>query len=187
MRRAVMLLIMVLCLGLSAHSQTAEELINKNIEAKGGIEKIKAIKSMRMTGKLKGGGFTGATGQDNLRPNLVRETLSLQGMTSVQAYDGARAGRFNPLAGQRIPSSWEKTNCEICFSTLTSTVPWWTTKRKGNTVEYLGHDVVDGDDALRLKVTQKDGDIIYTISIPIPTWRFAKKFRSPSAVRFVRL
>ena len=34
-------------------------------------------------------------------------------------------------------------------------------KEKGNTVEYLGHDVVDGDDALRLKVTLKNGDIIY--------------------------
>ncbi len=28
-------------------------------------------------------------------------------------------------------------------------------------MEYLGHDVVDGDDALRLKVTLKNGDIIY--------------------------
>jgi hypothetical protein len=34
-------------------------------------------------------------------------------------------------------------------------------KEKGNTIEYLGHDVVDGDDALRLKVTLKNGDIIY--------------------------
>jgi hypothetical protein len=34
-------------------------------------------------------------------------------------------------------------------------------KDKGNTVEYLGHDMVDGDDALRLKVTLRNGDIIY--------------------------
>ena len=34
-------------------------------------------------------------------------------------------------------------------------------KAKGNTVEFLGHDMVDGDDALRLKVTLKNGDIIY--------------------------
>ena len=32
-------------------------------------------------------------------------------------------------------------------------------KAKGNTVEYLGHDMVDGDDALRLKVTLKNGDV----------------------------
>ena len=34
-------------------------------------------------------------------------------------------------------------------------------KAKGNTVEYLGHSVVDGDDALRLKVTLKNGDVLY--------------------------
>src|SRR5207248_1916920 len=32
---------------------------------------------------------------------------------------------------------------------------------KGNRIEYLGHDTVDGDDALRLKVTLKNGDIVY--------------------------
>ena len=34
-------------------------------------------------------------------------------------------------------------------------------KAKGNTVEYMGHDTVDGDDALRLKVTLNNGDILY--------------------------
>ena len=34
-------------------------------------------------------------------------------------------------------------------------------KEKGNIVEYLGHDLVDGDDALRLKVTLKNGDVVY--------------------------
>src|SRR5437879_9928961 len=34
-------------------------------------------------------------------------------------------------------------------------------KEKGNRVEFLGHDTVDGDDALRLKVILKNGDIIY--------------------------
>jgi hypothetical protein len=33
-------------------------------------------------------------------------------------------------------------------------------QQKGNKIEYVGHDTVDGDDALRLKVTLKNGDII---------------------------
>ncbi|MBV9103047.1 MAG: hypothetical protein JO060_05610 [Candidatus Eremiobacteraeota bacterium] len=33
-------------------------------------------------------------------------------------------------------------------------------RQKGNTVEYLGHEAVDGDDALHLKITMKDGDVI---------------------------
>jgi hypothetical protein len=34
-------------------------------------------------------------------------------------------------------------------------------KEKGHTVEYLGHDTVDGDDVYRLKCTLKNGDIVY--------------------------
>jgi hypothetical protein len=161
MRQAVMLLIAVSCFGLIAHSQTAEELVNKNIEAKGGIEKIKAIKSMRMTGKLKGGGFTGVTGQDNVRPNLVRETFSLQGMTSVQAYDGAHGWQIQPFGGHKDPELMGEDDLRDLLFDADFDGPLVDYKEKGNTVEYLGHDVVDGDDALRLKVTQKDGDIMY--------------------------
>src|SRR5262249_36648419 len=32
---------------------------------------------------------------------------------------------------------------------------------KGNKIEYMGHDQVDGDDAYKLKVTLKNGDIFY--------------------------
>src|SRR5260370_30628704 len=85
MRHAVIVLVAVACLSVFARTQTADELINKNIQAKGGIEKIKAIKSIKMTGKLNGGGGVTAIGaQENVRPVLVRENLSLQGMAAVQ-------------------------------------------------------------------------------------------------------
>jgi len=162
MRYAVILLIAVSCLGFSARSQTADELIQKNTEAKGGIDKIRAIKSMRMTGKLSGGGgFTAATGQDNLRPNLVRETFSLQGMTSVQAYDGSRGWQIQPFGGHKDPQLMGEDDLQGLLFDADFDGPLMDYKEKGNTVEYLGHDVVDGDDALRLKVTLKDGDIIY--------------------------
>ena len=69
MRQALVVLAAVLCIHLAADSQTADELVNKNIQAKGGMDKIKAIKTLRMTGKLMGGGgFTAAVGQENQRP-----------------------------------------------------------------------------------------------------------------------
>jgi O-glycosyl hydrolase len=76
----------VSCLTLFALAQTAEELVSKNIEAKAGMEKIKAVRPLRVTGKLiGGGGFTAAAGQESLRRNLLRETFSLQGMTATTA------------------------------------------------------------------------------------------------------
>ncbi len=104
MRHAVVVLAAVSCLSVFAYSQSADELVNKNIQAKGGVDKIKAIKSVRITGKLSGGGgFTAAVGQENQRPNLVRETFALQGMTAVTAYDGATGWQIQPFGGHKDP------------------------------------------------------------------------------------
>ena len=63
MRNRLIVLPVFLALSLAASSQTAEELVQKNIAAKGGMEKIKAIKTLRLIGKLDaGGGFTAAVG-----------------------------------------------------------------------------------------------------------------------------
>jgi hypothetical protein len=162
MRHAVIVLAVVSCLSVFSLGQTAEELVNKNIQAKGGIDKIKAIKSIRITGKLNaGGGFTAATVQENDRPNLVRETFSLQGMTAVTAYDGATGWHIQPFGGHKDPELLGEDELRGLLIDADFDGPLVDYKEKGNTVEYLGHDIVDGDDALRLKVTLKDGDIIY--------------------------
>src|SRR5579883_3375084 len=57
MRHYGTLLLAVFGLSLFAASQTADELVQKNIEAKGGLEKIKAIKTVRVTGRLVAGRF----------------------------------------------------------------------------------------------------------------------------------
>ena len=162
MRHAVIVLAAVSCLSVFVHGQTADELIQKNIQAKGGIEKIKAITSIRMTGKFNGGGgFTAATLQENQRPNLVRETFSLQGMTAVSAYDGTTGWQIQPFGGHKDPELIGEDDLRDLLLDADFDGPLVQYKEKGNTVEFLGHDVVDGDDALRLKVTQKNGDIIY--------------------------
>jgi len=162
MRHAVIVLAAVSCLSLSVHAQTAEELVSKNIQAKGGIDKIKAIKSLRMTGKfIGGGGFTANIGQESMRPNLVRQTFTLQGMTQVTAYDGATGWQIAPFEGHKDPQLLGEDDLRDLVLDADFDGPLVDYKEKGNTVEYLGHDEVDGDDALRLKVTLKNGDILY--------------------------
>ena len=107
MRHAVIVLLAVSCFSVVARTQTVDELVSKNIQAKGGIDKIKAIKTVRMAEKFDGGGgFTARASQENMRPNLVRETFSLQGMTAVQAYDGGYlsfACRWVPYGANERP------------------------------------------------------------------------------------
>jgi hypothetical protein len=158
----MIVLVAVCCLSVFTQCQTAEELVDKNIRAKGGMEKIKAIRTLHMTGKLTGGGgFTATVTQDGMRPNLVRETLSLQGMTGVQAYDGTVGWQIQPFGGHKDPELMGEDDVRDLLRDADFDGPLVDYREKGNTVEYLGHDVVDGDDALRLKVTLKNGDILY--------------------------
>ena len=162
MRQAMIVLVAVCCLRVFTQCQTPEELVDKNIQAKGGMEKIKAVHSLHMTGKLTGGGgFTATVTQDGMRPNLVRETFSLQGMTGVQAYDGTVGWQIQPFGGHKDPELMGEDDLRDLLLDADFDGPLVDYREKGNTVEYLGHDVVDGDDALRLKVTLKNGDILY--------------------------
>src|ERR1035438_1055107 len=74
-----------------ASAQTVDEIIAKNIQARGGIEKLKAVKTLRMTAKINQGGFRATIVQESQRPNKIREEFIIQGMAEVEAYDGKSA------------------------------------------------------------------------------------------------
>jgi hypothetical protein len=161
MRAVLSTLLVLLCCAASAPAQTAEELVAKNIEAKGGIAKIKAIKTLRMTGRLQQGDFTAVVGQEAKAPDLLRLTFTIQNMTQVQAYDGAVGWQISPFAGRKDPELLGEDDMRDLVEQADFYGPLIEYRDKGHTVEYLGHDSVDGDDAYRLKVTLKNGDIVY--------------------------
>ena len=149
------------CLSLCAFAQTADDLIAKNIQAHGGMDKIKAIKSLRMTGTFDAGGFKAAVGQESKRPDKYRETFSVQGMTQIQAYDGTTGWQISPFGGKKDPELLGEDDMHVLVEAADFDGPLVDAAAKGNKLEYLGHDQVDGDDALKLKVTLKNGDIFY--------------------------
>ena len=168
----------VACLAIFVQAQTAEELIDKNIQAKGGMEKIKAIRSVRITGKLTlGPGFNAVSVQENERPNLIRKSMSLQGMTAVNAYDGTAAWQIQPFEGHKDPELMGEDATKDLLLDADFDGPLVDYKEKGNTVEFMGHDVVDGDDALRLKVTFKNGDILYYFLDPDTSLEIRKEMQ----------
>jgi len=157
-----MILASVFCFSIGAFAQTADELIAKNIQAHGGIDKIKAIQSLRITGNFDASGFKGAIGNESKRPNLLRQTFTVQGMTQIAAYDGSSAWQISPFGGKKDPELMgESLRQRNLLEGSDFDGPLMDYAAKGNTVEYLGHDQVDGDDAYKLKVTLKNGDIFY--------------------------
>jgi hypothetical protein len=154
------LAICVLSSGLLA-AQTAEELVAKNTEAKGGLAKIKAIRTLRMTGKIQSGSFVVKVRVDSMRPEFLRQSSTIQGMSAIEAYDGSSGWRISPFEGRKDPELLGEDDLKPLIEEADFYGPLIDYKEKGNRIEYLGHDSVDGDDAYRLKVTLHNGDIIY--------------------------
>ena len=142
-------------------AQTAEELVNKNMQARGGIEKLKAIKTLRMSGKLQQGSFTALFSHIAMAPNLVRDSVTIQGMSQIQAYDGSLGWQINPFEGRKDAELVGEDDLRELTEEADFYGPLVDFKIRDNRIEYLGHDTVDGDDAYRLKVTLANGDIIY--------------------------
>ncbi|HTP68915.1 MAG TPA: outer membrane lipoprotein-sorting protein [Dongiaceae bacterium] len=162
MKRCVYLLLAVAFLSPSAvRSQTVDEIIAKNAQARGGIEKLRAIKSVRITARLSQGTFRATYVQENKRADKVREETIIQGMAQIQAYDGKSAWQINPFGGRKDPElmSADDTKQLILDSDLEGFLIDY--KEKGHKAELVGHDSVEGTDCYKIKLTLKDGDVRY--------------------------
>ena len=161
MRRVFNLVLIIVGSAAVVSAQTAEELVAKNLLAHGGVDKIKAIKSYKYTGKFQQGSFSAQVSQEAKAPDHIREMFTIQGMTQIQAYDGSTGWQISPFQGRRDPEMLGEDDLRDITEDADFYGPLVDYKEKGNTVEYLGHDTVDGDDVYRLKVTLKNGDIVY--------------------------
>jgi hypothetical protein len=163
--RRVPLLAVLLCAGLPflAHAITADELIAKNIAARGGADKLKAVQSFKATGTFKPGGGVELAVTQFLKRGMARDELSLQGLTIIQAYDGKDAWQVNPLQGRKDPERMTADDSKSLVDEADIDGPLVDYRKKGHKVEYLGTEDVDGSDAHKLRVLEANGDkrIVY--------------------------
>jgi len=147
-----------------AGAMTADELIAKNIEARGGLARIQAITSIRATGVVRLGGGNGIVEQAytllQVRPGSLRRERSMQGLTSITAYDGSVGWSLNPFRGRKEPQLLPPDAVKGLASEADLDGPLVDYKKKGHTVEYQGTEDIDGTEAHKLHVTLKDGTLV---------------------------
>ncbi len=159
MRRAFLFSIIVLFIFVSgsAFSQTVDEIIAKNLQSKGGIEKLKAVKSIKMMGKLMAQGMEFPFALYLKRPNLMRNEADFQGQKIISIYDGEKVWQINPLMGSGEPIELTGVQAESAKDQADFDGPFVDYKEKGIKIELLGKEEVEGTSAYKLKVTTKDG------------------------------
>ena len=146
---------------LSMVAQTVDEIIAKNIQAHGGMEKLKAVQSIRTTGKFNQGSFRAGFLQENKRPDKVREEFVIQGLVQIQAYDGKTGWQISPFGGRKDPELMSQDDVKSLQIDADIDGPMVNYKEKGHKAELLGHDAVEGTDCYKVKLTLKNGDVRY--------------------------
>jgi outer membrane lipoprotein-sorting protein len=159
-RKVLGLVALALLVAAPAASQSVDDIIAKNADAKGGLAKLKAVKSMRATGKMTiGPGIEAPIVLEQKRPKSIRIDVTVQGLTIVQAYDGSTAWTFNPMSGRKDPELAPSEMVKQFEEQADMDGPLIDYKDKGHKVELLGKDKAEGADCFKLKVTLKNGDI----------------------------
>jgi hypothetical protein len=148
---------------LAQSAPSVDDLVARNTAARGGAEKIKAIRSLRITGQ--------ATAPNGMslpltlyvkRPALTRMEMALESNRIVQAFDGSEAWTINPLASgepTRVSAEESKSIHDDAESMLDGFLMDY--RAKGIGIEAMGQEDVGGSPAYKLKITTRQGVTIF--------------------------
>jgi hypothetical protein len=141
---------------------TAAQLIDKNVAAKGGLQAWRAVQSMTFSGKLEAGGKSKAQLPfvlEKKRPRKTRVEIVFANDTAVQVYDGANGWKLRPYLGRRTVEPYSPEELKSAAFESDVDGPLVDYAGKGSKVELEGVEKVENQDAYKLKVIMKGGQV----------------------------
>jgi len=139
------------------YAQTADEIVASNLKAKGGIEKLKSISSVKMIGKMTAQGREMPMTVYSKRPNLLRQDIKLPVGSVVQAFDGTTAWVIPP--GEEAAREVTGPQAEGARKNADFDSPLLDYAAKGHKIELVGKEKAGGADVYHLRLVKKDGAI----------------------------
>jgi outer membrane lipoprotein-sorting protein len=141
---------------------TADEIVSRYIDARGGLKKIRSIQSLRQEGHATtGAGRQAHVTRELKRPGRVRFEFTVQGVTAVFASDGQHGWRVSPFEADMGPQPLPEEAVAEALEQGDIEGPLVDWKAKGHRVELVGHEAVGGHDTYKLKLTLKSGAMRY--------------------------
>jgi outer membrane lipoprotein-sorting protein len=145
---------------------SVDELIARNLKARGGEHKLRALQSMRITGKVAVQGMELPMTVSAKRPNLMRQEMQIQDKKVVTAFDGDKAWMINPMMGAEAPQEVPGPQGDMTRDQADFDGPFIDYKTKGHTIELVKGEAPDGSEKLadgtkvyHLKITRKNGRV----------------------------
>lgn len=158
MKKIFVLAMAALFLGGLLGAQTLEEILAKNYQARGGLDKLKAMKAVKMSGKI----VIPAQGLDmpvviwQKNPGKMRVETTFQDKKIVQACDGRKAWWIMPFLSAE-PREMEQEQARLFAEQADFENPLVVFREKGFKLELLGKENMEGTPVFKLKLTKTGG------------------------------
>lgn len=140
-----------------AQAPTADEIAAKNLVARGGEAKIRAVSTMKMSGSISVQGMDLVITVMTKRPNRMMQEMTIQGQRMVSAFDGEKVWTINPMLGATGPRELTGTQADMVRDQSTFDGPLVGYKDRGDTLEMVGPADLGGVKTWKLKLTRKNG------------------------------
>src|SRR5256714_6368408 len=161
MKTGILSIALLLFLPLAAAAQTADEIVKKALDARGGVDKLKAIQSERVTGRVAfAHGVEGTFVVELKRPLKMHVEISIEGQRIVRVYDGKSTGwMINPFLENKEAQPLSSEDLKNISDESDFDGPLVDYKAKGNQIELAGKEKLDDKPVYRFKLTNKNGDV----------------------------
>jgi hypothetical protein len=139
------------------HAQTADDVINKHIAAIGGKDVINKIKSQITESSISLMGSDLPSTSTLLVGKGFKNVSSYNGQEIVQCITPTSGWMINPLAGVLDPVPIPEEQLKEAQSALEVGGALFNYKEKGSKAELAGNEKIEGVNAIKIKLTSKDG------------------------------
>ncbi|MFC2146226.1 outer membrane lipoprotein carrier protein LolA [Acidobacteriota bacterium] len=162
MKTFLVIVLTIVFLSPLVQAQSLDEIIKNNLEAKGGIEKINAFKTGKMTGKMMMQIFEMPYNMWFKKPNQVKMEMVFQGANMMMAYDGNIVWQISPFTGSTDARELTGEQAEQFKDTgEMMDEPFIDYQEKSHKIELMGKEDLEGTEVFKLKLSRKDGQEIY--------------------------
>lgn len=163
MKRIIMLITVFASLtAASTYAQSADDIVNKYIEAIGGKDNLKKLKTIKRAGNLEvQPGMSAPVTLQLIDGKSMRFDLTIQGMTMIQVIDGNSGWMVMPFQGVTTPEPIPEDQVKEMKGEMDITGELFNYKDKGFTLALDGMEKVNEKDTYKLKLTSKDGKVNY--------------------------
>ncbi len=139
------------------HAQTVDDVVRRYLEARGGLAKLRAVQSLRLSGTMELPGVSAPYVLELKRPSKMRTEFTVEGQKGIRAFDGRTAWEQLPLPGEAPRLMSPEDAAEARAQADVDMSPLVDAAAKGYTVELEGRDRLPGGETFKLVVQGREG------------------------------